>query len=101
MFKKILNVLSSAPALIVLAILIGVISWPMADHLVSYFWWSVGLFIGAWEIGLKVFTGKTLTSHVRASRSTNSLSYWFMNAVWLYFAFTLFIHFIKPIWMSF
>ena len=88
--------LTSAVALIILAVLIGIISWPMADHLVSYFWWSVGAFIGLWEIGLKIFTGKTLTSHVRASRHMK-FSYWAMNFVWLYFAVTLFFHFIKPV----
>lgn len=97
MLKKVFNWLTSAVALIVLAIVIGVVSWPMADHLVSYFWWSVGAFIGAWEIGLKIFTGKTLTTHVRDSRKYAPVAYWLMNSVWLYFAFTLFFHFLKPV----
>ena len=91
------DVTTSATALIILAVSIGVISWPMANHLVSYFWWSVGALVGVWEIGLKVFTGKTLTTHVRQSRRSQPISYWLMNFVWLYFGVTLFLHFIKPV----
>lgn len=99
-WKTIFNWLTSAVALIILAVLIGVISWPMiweGHHLVSYFWWSIGAFVGLWEIGLKVFTGKTLTTHVRDSRKYAPLSYWVMNLVWLYFAVTLMLHFLKPV----
>ncbi len=93
--KKVFNALTSAVALIVICLAVGASAWPMSNHLVSYFWWSIGAFVGVWEIGLKVFTGKTLTTHVRDNEKLYPWSFWIMNIMWLYFAFTLFGHFIK------
>ena len=100
-WKKIVNWASSSVALIILCLMIGGFAWPISNHLVAYFWWSIGGFVGLWEIGLKIFTGKTLTQHIRSSEKLNPASYWLTTVTWLVFGFILFVHFTKPTWMVF
>jgi len=97
--KKIIKAMVSVPALIILGLLLAVISWPMADHWVSYFW--LGLFVAVlvFELLNKLFSPEkqTVSSNIRDESESEDkwarVRFWAMIVVWLWFAVTLAGHF--------
>jgi hypothetical protein len=91
--------LTSAPMLIVLALgLIG-LSWGWAGGWVSIFWGIVLVAVLIGELGNKLWSPrkKTVSSNIREEVKKGGWRIWTMLGLWLYFAVTLFLHFIKPI----
>ena len=83
------------PILIVEAVALIWISWPWANHVVSYFWASILLLVLIDEaVSYFLFPGrKTISNHVREQAKKDPIRFWAMNIVWVLFALTLVLHF--------
>jgi hypothetical protein len=100
MSNKVIKALVSGPSLIIQAVLIGAVSWPMANHNIAYFWWSIGAFVGLWELVNKFFLSpkrQTISNDIRdesvAKEWWRRGLFWVMITLWLVFAVTLAAHF--------
>ena len=92
---KILKLLLSWWALAVWALVLAVISWPWANHFVSYFWIIVTLSVLIGELINKLWSPKkqTLSNNVQDEGKSDPVRFWIHIGVWLIFSFTLAGHF--------
>lgn len=99
----IIKVAVSWPMLAFQAALLAFISWPMADHWVSYFWLLVLFAVLLAEILNKLFSPKkqTVSNNIRDEAVSTSfwarVRFWAMIAVWLWFSATLAVHFMTKL----
>lgn|SRR3990167_1526436 len=97
--NKYLRLAVSWPVLVVQALLLAVICWPMAGHWVSYFWLVVLLTVLLVEILSKLFSPKkqTISNNIRDESISPDfwarVRFWLMIVVWVWFSVTLAGHF--------
>jgi len=96
-----LEVLSSWWMLAIEGAALAIISWPWANHWVSYFWIIVIIGVLLGELLNKLFSPKkqTVSNNIQDEAKPHPVRFWLMNAMWIVFAFTLTLHFAKKLFL--
>jgi hypothetical protein len=92
---NIVKLLLSWWALAVWAAALAVISWPWANHFVSYFWMIITVAVLIGELINKLWSPKrqTLSNNVQDEGKADPVRFWIHIAAWMAFAITLAGHF--------
>jgi hypothetical protein len=93
--NQIVKALVSWPMLAVQGVLLAVISWPFADHWISYFWLIVFAAVLIGELLNKLFSPRkqTVSNNIRDLSIEKPVHFWGIIVIWFIFSVTLAVHF--------
>ena len=93
--KQFIKALLSWPVLALEAAALSIISWPWANHWVSYFWLLITAAVLVGELLNYLYSPKkqTLSNNVQDEGRSDPRRFWVMVSVWVLFSLTLAGHF--------